>query len=362
MKFMFSESYGSTMGSVAVLVLMAGQGVAIAQSPVELGRVHWGHDLAVAQRRSRDTARPVFLLFQEVPGCATCQRFGRGPLSHPLLVEAIEDLFLPVLVYNNREGHDAEVLSHFQEPAWNNPVVRFLDENAKDVIDRRDGTWSTGEIAQRMVAALQAADRPVPKYLQLVVQEEAPSRLETAELAMHCFWEGEAKLGAMPGVLATKSGWREGLEVVHVKFDAAVVGYRSLIRTSRSLDCASTVFAHSDGQLAMARAEVGSDAKPTTGEFREADASDRKYYLRNSELRHLPLTELQATRVNAALAKKTNVAELLSPRQRTLSQRVATLTTRRPEALQDWMTPENNQGLPDYAERLAKYLQTQETD
>ena len=50
----------------------------------------------------------MLLFFQEVPGCSTCQAFGRGPLSHPLLVDAIEHEFVPLFVQNNRPGRDAQ--------------------------------------------------------------------------------------------------------------------------------------------------------------------------------------------------------------------------------------------------------------
>ena len=78
------------------------------------------------------------MLFQEVPGCSGCQKFGREVLSETLLVEAIEDLFEPVLVLNNREGKDAEILKKYDEPAWNYQVIRFLDADGDDLIPRKD--------------------------------------------------------------------------------------------------------------------------------------------------------------------------------------------------------------------------------
>ena len=71
-------------------------------NPVEVGLVRWGRDLDAALKRSAETGRPVLVLFQEIPGCAGCRAFGQNVLTSPLLVEAIEDEFLPVLVYNNR--------------------------------------------------------------------------------------------------------------------------------------------------------------------------------------------------------------------------------------------------------------------
>jgi len=36
--------------------------------PVELGRVRWGRDHDAAFARANEAERPVFLLFQEIPG------------------------------------------------------------------------------------------------------------------------------------------------------------------------------------------------------------------------------------------------------------------------------------------------------
>ena len=39
-----------------------------AQNPVELGRVSWGRDHDAALARAKRERKPVFCLFQEVPG------------------------------------------------------------------------------------------------------------------------------------------------------------------------------------------------------------------------------------------------------------------------------------------------------
>ena len=83
------------------------------------------------------------------------------------MVEAIEDQFIPLLVYNNK-AVDAALLVSFDEPSWNNPVVRFLDSAGQDLIPRRDGIWNTAPLARRMIASLQAAGKEVPPYLNYV--------------------------------------------------------------------------------------------------------------------------------------------------------------------------------------------------
>ncbi|MHC4514693.1 MAG: hypothetical protein ACYTGW_14850 [Planctomycetota bacterium] len=54
------------LGAVAVLTLPAG--LAAQQNPKELGKVTWLRDYDKAVTRSKKTRKPVFLLFQEVPG------------------------------------------------------------------------------------------------------------------------------------------------------------------------------------------------------------------------------------------------------------------------------------------------------
>ncbi len=88
-------------------------------------------------------------------------------LTNPQLVRAIEEEFIPMLVYNNRSGGmDRELLERYREPAWNFQVIRFLDAEGKDVIPRKDRVWTTSGVARRMIKTLRAVDRPVPKYLE----------------------------------------------------------------------------------------------------------------------------------------------------------------------------------------------------
>ena len=120
------------------------------------------------------------------------------------MVEAIEDLFVPVLVYNNKSS-DSALLKKFNEPSWNNPIVRFLNGSGSDLIPRKSGVWTIGPMAARMVATLKAANREVPSYLSNLAID--PSSLETATFAMSCYWTGEARLGAIDGVMTTTAGW-----------------------------------------------------------------------------------------------------------------------------------------------------------
>ena len=296
------------------------------------------------------------LLFQEIPGCETCKNFGQNPLSHPLLVEAMEDLFVPVAIFNNKKGKDEQILKAFKEPAWNNPVIRYLDKNGKDIIDRQDGVWNVSGTAQRMVAALTAAKKDVPTYLR-VLAEPVKSK-SVATFAMHCYWEGEANLGKLDGVHNTHSAWIGEKEVVEVTFDSAIIDFGKLIDHAKKMKCASTVFANNEKQLKIAESKVGNAAQllKKKQNARAAKLSDQKYYLRQTPIRHLPLTTLQSTKINAALYAKSDGKRFLSPRQLKMLKDIENQQRANPKALSDLVFPDDDSKLAKYSEKLQQVL------
>lgn len=101
------------------------------------------------------------------------RKFGLEVLTNPRLVRAIEEEFIPMLVYNNRSsGMDLALLKRYREPAWNFQVIRFLDANGRDIIPRKDRVWTTRGVARRMVATLEAVGRPSPAYLEDLAAKE----------------------------------------------------------------------------------------------------------------------------------------------------------------------------------------------
>lgn len=266
-------------------------------NPIEVGTVKWLRELDDALADSERMAKPIFALFQEVPGCAGCQQFGADVLSNPLLVEAIEAEFVPLLIHNNTDGRDAEVLAAFGEPAWNFQVVRFLDEAGSDVIERRDRVWETGPLAARMIRALEASGRDVPTYLRLVEQEHS-DRLRTVVLAQSCFWVGEMEIGRIDGVVATEAGFVGGAEVTKALFDPNVTTLESVVDAARQRGVADRVLDDSDYR------------------YRTAPAADQKRQIRG-RLRFDGLSTAQFTKLNSFLPQSLGAAvEYVSPSQR----------------------------------------------
>lgn len=262
-------------------------------NPIELGYAHWLRSFDEAQARGKKEGKSILILFQEIPGCATCRNYGSDVLTHPLLVEAIETEFIPLAIHNNKGGHDAEVLKRYHEPAWNNPVVHVVNSEGTDILPRLSGNYSTAGLAALMTNALIKQKGKAPIYLQLLADELSAQQKITskATYSMYCFWTGEALFGKLNGVIRTTAGFEGGKEVVAVEYNPAVISKAELDKIAQSQKCAVSA----------------------GGSFR-ADATP-KYYLSNSEYKVIPMTEIQKCRVNSALAEKQDPRVYLSARQ-----------------------------------------------
>lgn len=281
--------------------------------PEEAGTANWLRDLDTALAASAKSGKPVFALFQEIPGCAGCKQFGREVLSNPLIVAAIESEFTPLLIHNNKPGTDADVLKRFGEPAWNYQVVRFLDAAGSDILPRKDRVWETGPLSERMIAALQKAKRPVPAWLTLLASEHSP-RLQQVALAMGCFWTGEMQIGQFDGVVTTEAGFIGGREVTLVKYDPAVLSLARLASAAAKSRCADALFVPS-AAVASAR-DAGLNVEPLAG-YRAAPASDQKKQLQGTAAAKLGLADAQATKVNAWIrTDPAKAIQFLTPAQR----------------------------------------------
>jgi len=303
-----------------------------ASTPVELGKIDWQRDFEAAQRLAIETHRPMLVLFDEVPGCATCQNFGREVLSHPIVVDAAAQ-FIPVLIRNNvGRGGDRKLLERFNEPAWNNPVVRMMRADGTDLVPRETGDWTAATLIRRMTAALHRSGQTVPRWLRLVDAEWNPAEPNTATVAMACYWEGELQLGGIEGVIGSSIGMLDGREVVEVRFDAKRVSFRDLIDQAKQMRCTNRVYARNKEQAEQAAEIVGKELVVET-ELAVDDSTQQQVHLyRRPEYYLLPLTASQATKLNSLLAhaprrlddtKREQIEAWLSPTQRRLTRQLA---------------------------------------
>ena len=281
----------------------------------ELGVVSWHRSFDEAKSLSSETGKPLLILFQEVPGCATCVNYGRQVLSHPLVAEAIETYFIPLAVFNNRGGEDGIVMKHFNEPPWNNPVLRIIDYHEKPLANRLAGDYSIAGTTGAMIKALEKSRKPVPEYLRIVNEENRPFIMpEKAVFSTFCFWSGEIELGKIEGVVATTAGFMHGKEVVEVMFNSETISYTALLQRAGKNGVARNAYVFSEEQENAALHVLGESRVAWAKTFHPDRQT--KYYLSKTPYSYIPLTSLQAIRINRALYEQENPDAYLSPRQR----------------------------------------------
>ena len=276
--------------------------------PIEIGTVKWTRDHDAALAKSKSTGKPIFALFQEVPGCAGCKDFGKLVLSQPLLVEAIESEFIPLVIYNNKGGKDAELLAKYKEPSWNYQVVRFLNGEGKDIISRKDRIWTLPGVAKRMQESLTKTGRTIPAYIDSMANSHIAPSVQEIAVSQHCFWTGEMKIGALDGVLNTEAGFYDGREVTRIWFDPNKISSETLIKKSKALGVADKVYIKTNKTFKLA-------------DYRKASASDQNRQLRGTKFQNAAnkagLNDYQLTKVNAFIRVDPNKAlKFLSPAQR----------------------------------------------
>lgn len=138
----------------------------LATQAQELGKVSWYRDFDQAIALSQKQNKPIFVLFQEVPGCLTCRNYGKGVLSSPVIIKTIETHFIPLAIFNNKPGKDNAILKRYGEPSWNNPVVLIVDAKGENLIWRIAGDYSKSRVAQEMLGVLEKQQKVVSSDLR----------------------------------------------------------------------------------------------------------------------------------------------------------------------------------------------------
>lgn len=261
---------------------------------IELGRVSWLRDYKEALNQSKLTNKPVIVFFQEIPGCATCVNFGRDVLSHPLMVEFIENEFVPLAIFNNRPGKDNDILALYNEPSWNNPVAHFVDGLGSNIIPKLANNYHPLGMYNKLIQALEILGKPVPKYAVLLGEDLKMKygKLSTTIYETPCFWSGETSLALHPAVKYTEAGKIGIAEAVKLYFDNSQVTVEEL-----------NSFAAEEGFFQI-----------DSHENYKIDKSPQ-YYLAKSYLKYLPLSKAQRAQINVAIPYKKEPMEYLSPKQ-----------------------------------------------
>jgi hypothetical protein len=123
---------------------------------------------------------------------------------------------------------------------------------------------------------------------------------------------GEAKFGLINGVVSTRPGFLENREVVEVEYDPHVISYENLVKKALKAECTAPVFTRTEAQHRIATKIVGDIAVLSSDRIKPD--KEPKYYLSRTSLKFLPMTPLQAARVNATINEPDH-RTLLSPEQ-----------------------------------------------
>jgi hypothetical protein len=174
------------------------------------------------------------------------------------------------------------------------------------------------------LAPLAAALAAAPAAAAAAPAAASPAAPATAIFSMYCYWNGEATLGAAPGVLATRIGSLGG-EVVEVQYDPAKTDVGRLAAALKRQGQGGFYALIVPDEAAKARAKGFRLADPEIRvEPRSPRFEEPKYSLRTAhpELYYLDLTEAQAMALNSWSYFGGPLPDVLMPEQKALLERV----------------------------------------
>lgn len=274
-----------------------------------------------ARHESRSRNTPIFVV--EVNDRDATD--GRNALSHPLVVEAAETLFVCVQHRLRRTVVNNAGMRCLT-------VVRCLNQNGVDLVTPIHGDLlCIAKVASAMVEALQAMGLRAPTYLQLLEAEhsgrtcEGPSGVmrrtdRQAVFGMESFTRGEVEFAGLEGVLETLAGYHNHDQVVRVTYDSSRLSYCRLVQYALEHDRVNTLYFQSTEERVVGIIELklaNSKVNLTKLSGKILPSADPKHALRTTMLRFVPMTALQATRANrlVEMGAFNEAMHLLSPRQ-----------------------------------------------
>lgn len=277
-----------------------------------------------AIKRASDMAKPILCVHADFPGDIHA---GREIFSHPLIVEACESLFISVY------PKEAEIERRIQPQSRlsGKTLVRLLDRSANEVTSIISDKLTRAGLLEKMIETLEFCEQPVPTYLSILLEEErcfsevgvGVKRRTTdrrCAFAVDNAAVAEVEFAGLDGVIATRTGWIDRTSAVEVTFDSKRLSYGCLVRFALKQSICTVIYFCNNEERIAAQVEVervnGSTRFQSYMGMIQPDC-DPKHALRMTPLRFVPLTDLQATRVNRLvhIGKFNEATHLLSPRQ-----------------------------------------------
>jgi hypothetical protein len=150
-------------------------------------------------------------------------------------------------------------------------------------------SWKLHLVACALLAASVQAEAPA---------SETTPAIETATFSMYCYWTGEATLGRVDGVVASRIGHWGGAEIVQVDYDPQRTDLVDLVRAlKRQRSFYSVLVADATGRDGVRELEINKvDVRGGQPHFIEPKHSLRTRY---PKLAALDLSEQQAIALNS---------------------------------------------------------------
>ncbi len=131
------------------------------------------------------------------------------------------------------------------------------------------------------------------------VHASAEGKTATATFSMYCYWTGEATLGQVPGVLASRIGHQDGAEIVQVDYDPSQTGPKELVAALQAKRSFYSLFVDDSGAQAEAARFLPEDKIHQARGESHFIAPKHSLRTRHPELLELDLTEAQAIALNS---------------------------------------------------------------
>ena len=276
----------------------------------ELGYVSFRcENLAAAMAQARALKLPVAQIHVVEAGDIDA---GMTVFSHPLVVEALETLFVGYCTLPDETGVSSTGCTTLN--ISNERGTRLLSVGGKDL--------SLASAVKAICSTLEQTGSHVPQYLDLLLDEvnTSTTTLRTALFLVSDTSQAEVFCAGIDPVLSTRVGKVAGRTAIELAYDARHIGFAMLVRKVLELDSVQSVCYQTNDQRVSARVEVSRVIKPVTVDKYESDFEESlssKAALRGTPMRFVPMTRLQALRANRliSLGQFNKAVNLLSPRQ-----------------------------------------------
>ncbi|KAL7575779.1 hypothetical protein ACA910_003108 [Epithemia clementina (nom. ined.)] len=309
-----------------------------------------------AQPLALASGKPMLAIETRLPGDSDA---GKNVFSHPLVVEACQSLFIPVVRVVREEEDEAQrrrsmgTGAAFVQRAPSGKSCRtkaaFLDPRSGAILAEPlyGDRLTLPYMVATMVDVLQnwKSCPAVPKFLSLLCEEEtgkvdmsvnSQNGIKTKDYSAFFATDDnalcEVEFAGLDGVFATRAVFIVGRRGVEISYDSRKIAFCSLVRHALKQDLASVVYYQTNDEKRAAEVEIARiEQSSVTLDMFEGGLQpdyDPKRALRKTPLRFVPMLDIQATRANRLvhMGRFDEAMHLLSPQQGAILMQAMRLT------------------------------------